>query len=115
LLGAAIIGGVIGSGVTLLVRGGDSATKRTAPEIVKALRLIGCEDLSETFHPSVSSPIRSSGGDWYAQCTYDFVKDGKPDPAYSCYRVKAETLEVIFLEGGPEGRPCATLPGWPKP
>lgn len=116
LLGAAVVGGVIGSGVTLLVRGGDSTTKRTAPEIVKALLATECGEPPDGTLPTfLIAPVRANDGDWYTGCRRLFGDQSGSHWLAYCYRVNPDTLEVTGLPDGVEVPACATLPDWPKP
>ena len=107
-----ILGAAIGVGATLGIRGGDSTTKRTAPEIVKALLATECE-ADPSYRTIFIAPVRANDGDWYTGCVS--LLGSPPKSFFNCYRVKADTLEVIQMAGGPEGQACATLSGWPKP
>jgi hypothetical protein len=126
ILAGAILGGAIGIAVTLLVRGGDNTTKRTAPDIVKALRASEgewCTD-KEVDTPTAGgftsyrlySPVRANSGDWYTGCSVLAIGPIHGEFSY-CFRVKPETLEVVMLQNEPRNvtAPCESYPGWPNP
>ena len=117
------------SGDAPLVREEATPTRRTAPEIVKALLVANCGDLGVNKAVMIA-PVRSFSGDWFAGCTYRLATEGADGSKgslilHDCYHVKADTLEVVSIPPTNPGidrtdpstqstERCEDRRGWPQ-